>query len=283
MNWRSMLDDLGGWVALAVCCALLAACSQAPVAIEKPAEPAQSVPQDSPNAAFEQQQRERAKELTRQGAFGEAALAWEVLTLLRPDSDEYAESLRRIRSRIETRVAQRLQAADLARRRGENDQAAQLYLQILADDPLNSPAAEALRATERERNKRNFLGKPSRLTLTRNAMTDTVPSRPVPLPADRNDLEHASLLMHQAEYAEAIRLLERYVKAFPQDEAARKALAEACFQLAERKLANEPKTAQSLLQRAVKLDPAHDQAVRRLQQLNSSAAKTAPTIPAARR
>ena len=283
MNWRSMVEDAGGRIAVIGCCALLAACSQAPVAIEKPAEPAQPVPQGSPNAAFEQRQRERAKDLTRQGVFGEAAVAWEVLTLLRPDIDEYAENLRRIRSRIETRVAQRLQAADLARRRGENDQAAQLYLQVLADDPLNSQAAEALRATERERNKRNFLGKLSRLTLTRSAMADAAQSRPAPPPADRNDLEHASLLMHQAEYTEAIRLLERYVKVFPQDEAGRKALAEACFQSAERKLANEPKTAQSLLQRAVKLDPAHDQAARRLQQLNGSPAKATPAVPAARR
>lgn len=282
MMRRSRSREFRGRLA-AICCALLAACSQAPVAIDSSGEPALPVLQDSPNAAFEQQQRERAKDLTRQGAFGEAAIAWEVLALLRPDVVEYAENLRRTQSRIEARVAQRMLAADQARRRGEADQAAQLYLHALADDPLNTQAAQALRAIERERNRRNYLGKPSRLTLTRYATAEAEQSRAALSSVDRNDLEHASLLMHQSEYAEAIRILERYVKVFPQDEAARKALADACYQLAERKQANEPTAAQALLRRAVKLDPAHDQAAKRLRQLSAAQGRAAQAAPAARR
>lgn len=285
MNWRSMSKQAGGRVAAICCCAVLAACAPAPATTDGAADSSSGpVPRGSPNAAFELQQRERARDLTRQGAFGEAAIAWEVLSLLRPDVDEYAENLRRVRSRIETRVAQRLQAAEQSRRRGDNEQATQQFLQVLGDDPLNTQAADALRAAERERNKRNYLGKLSRLTLARSSMVEAEQSRAMPPPDDRNDLEHASLLMHQAEYAEAIRLLERYVKAFPQDEAARKALAEACYQSAERKLANEPKAAQVLLQRAVKLDPAHDQAARRLRQLSGAPpAKSPPGVSAVRR
>lgn len=282
MMRRSRSREFRGRLA-AICCALLAACSQAPVAIDSSGEPALPVLQDSPNAAFEQQQRERAKDLTRQGAFGEAAIAWEVLALLRPDVVEYAENLRRTQSRIEARVAQRMLAADQARRRGEADQAAQLYLHALADDPLNTQAAQALRAIERERNRRNYLGKPSRLTLTRYATAEAEQSRAALSSVDRNDLEHASLLMHQSEYAEAIRILERYVKVFPQDEAARKALADACYQLAERKQANEPTAAQALLRRAVKFDPAHDQAAKRLRQLSAAQGRAAQAAPAARR
>lgn len=282
MMQRSRSREFRGRLA-AICCVLLAACSQAPVAIDSSGEPALPVLQDSPNAAFEQQQRERAKDLTRQGAFGEAAIAWEVLALLRPDVVEYAENLRRTQSRIEARVAQRMLAADQARRRGEADQAAQLYLHALADDPLNTQAAQALRAIERERNRRNYLGKPSRLTLTRYATAEAEQSRAALSSVDRNDLEHASLLMHQSEYAEAIRILERYVKVFPQDEAARKALADACYQLAERKQANEPTAAQALLRRAVKLDPAHDQAAKRLRQLSAAQGRAAQAAPAARR
>ena len=283
MNGWSMLRIAGGRAVAVCCCAMLAACAQAPVATERAADSSQPVPQGSPNPTFELQQRERARDLARQGALGEAAVAWEVLSLLRPDVDEYAENLRRIRSRIEARVAQRAQAADQARRRGENEQAAQLYLQVLADDPLNTQAAEALRATERERNKRNYLGKLSRFTLARSASAEAEQSRAASSLADRNDPEHASLLMHQSEYAEAIRILERYVKAFPQDEAARKALADACYQQAERKLASEPNAAQFLLQRAVKLDPAHDQAAKRLQQINDAPAATPPAAAAVRR
>lgn len=283
MIWQAMFGRGRGSLAAIGCCMLLAACAQTPPATDTSPESPQRIQPGSPNATFEQQQRERAKDLTRQGAFGEAAVAWEVLALLRPDVDEYGENLRRVRSRIETRVAQRLQSADQARRRGENDQAAQLCLQVLSDDPLNTQAADLLRAIERERNKRNYLGKPSRLTLTKSAMSNAEQSRATSPQVDRNDLEHASLLMHQAEYAEAINLLERYVKAFPQDEAGRKALAEACFQQAERIVENEPKTAQTLLQRAVKLDPAHSQAARRLQQLKNPPVKASPAAPAPQR
>ncbi len=282
MNLLRVLQERACRAAAIACCIALAACVQAPVATDKPDDLSLALPQGSPNPAFEQQQRERARELTRQGAYGEAAVAWELLTLLRPDVDDYAEKLRRVRARVESRVAQRMQSADQAKRRGENEQAAQLYLQVLADEPLNTQAADALRVIERERNRRNFLGKPSRLTLTRGAMYESEQSR-APQMADRNDLEHASLLMHQSEYAEAIRLLERYVKTFPQDEAGRKALAEACFQLAERKLSAEPKAAQLLLQRAVKLDPSHDQAARRLQQLAPAPARTTPAAPPVQR
>lgn len=272
IRW-SEVRRTGGRAAI-VCYCVVAACAPVPVTTEEGTELPQSVPPGSPNLALERQQRERARDLTRQGAFGEAAIAWEVLSLLRPQVPEYADNLARVRSRVETRVAQRLQAADQMRRRGDSEQAAQLYLRALADDPLNSQAAEALRALERERNKRNYLGKLSRVTLTRSAMAEAEQSRSTARMADRNDLEHATLLMHQSEYAGAVQLLERYVKAFPQDEAGRVALAEACFQLAERNFANEPKAARPLLQRATKLDPSHDLALKRLRQLDAAPAKT---------
>jgi tetratricopeptide (TPR) repeat protein len=252
----------------AAACALLAACSQAPVVEREPEDAKAEVLRGSPHAAFEKQQRDRARDLSQQGYFGEAAVVWEVLALMRPDVPEYAEGLRHARSRVESRVAQRLQQADQARKRGEAEQASQLYLQVLSDEPLNAQAADALRAIERERNKRNHLGKLSRLTLTRNSMAAAqVPRSASETAADRNDLEHANLLMHQGEYAEAVRLLERYVKANPQDEGARKSLAEACYQQAERLAATEPKTAAALYQRALKLDPNHGSAARRIRQI----------------
>lgn len=254
-------------LAVAVC-ALLAACSQAPVAEREPEDAKTEVPRGSPHSAFEKQQRDRARDLTQQGYFGEAAVVWEVLALMRPDVPEYADGLRHARSRIESRVAQRLQQADQARKRGDAEQAGQLYLQVLSDEPLNAQAADALRAIERERIKRNHLGKLSRLTLTRSSMSSAqVPRSALEAAADRNDLEHANLLMHQGEYAEAMRLLERYVKANPQDEGARRSLAEACYQQAERLAASEPKTAAALYQRALKLDPNHAPAARRIRQI----------------
>ena len=255
-------------VVAAVAAAALAGCSSAPVVEEPAVEAPVEVPRGSPSPAFERQQRDRARDLTQQGYFGEAAVVWEVLALLRPEVAEYADGLRHARMRVDNRIAQRMQAAEQARKRGEAEQAAQLYLQVLSDDPLNAQAADALRAVERERNKRNYLGKLTRLTLTRNSMAEAQVPRSTATTADRNDLEHATLLMHQGEHGEAIRLLERYVKANPQDEAGRKSLAEAYYQQAERLSSVEPKTASALYQRAIKLDPNHAGATRRIRQTN---------------
>jgi tetratricopeptide (TPR) repeat protein len=104
--------------------------------------------------AFERQQRERAETAQRQGRLADAALAWEVLTALKPQRSEYRERLAATRAQVRSGVADRLGKAAVAHKRGELDGAVQHYLAALALDPMNDTAADALRAIERERQKR---------------------------------------------------------------------------------------------------------------------------------
>lgn len=165
-------------------CVALAACST-PEPSSQPADAAPASdqalpPAVSPSPAFERSQRETAQRLTRQGRLGEASLAWEVLTVLRPELPEYHERLAETRRQIDAQVAERLQRAAQAQKRGELDTAAQQYLAVLALQPDQAQAADALRAIERERNKRNFLGKFSRNTLLRRGGTEAVVEGPAP-------------------------------------------------------------------------------------------------------
>ncbi|NML16524.1 tetratricopeptide repeat protein [Azohydromonas caseinilytica] len=166
---------LSAWrrIALAACCAALAGCAGigplgggavAPARVDTAARP------DSPPAqAFERRQREAARQAERQGRLADAALAWELLALLRPEEAEYREQLQATRRRIDTTAAERLQRAAQARQRGELDAAATQYLAALALKPDDVQAAEVLRGIERERNRRLVLGRYSRLTITRRA------------------------------------------------------------------------------------------------------------------
>jgi len=79
----------------------------------------------SPNRAFERKQRERAQLLARQGRLGEAVLAWEVVTVLRPDAVEYRDRLADLRKQVDVAVAERLQRGAAAQQRGELDAATQ--------------------------------------------------------------------------------------------------------------------------------------------------------------
>jgi len=226
----------------------------------------------SPNRAFERKQRERAQLLARQGRLGEAVLAWEVVTVLRPDSVEYRERLAELRKQVDAAASERLQRGAAAQQRGELDAATQQYLAALALQPDQAQPAEALRSIERERNKRNFLGKYSRLTLTRRSMADaTMP----PAAPESNELEHASILASQGDIDDAIAVLEKRVAADRRDDAARQLLADVYFQKGEKLAARDKKGAIVALEKCVRLDPAHTRAAALLKQLRAVPASAA--------
>lgn len=158
-----VLDHRLGWMAL---CLWLAACGSAP-----PREPAGAMPlpvetgADSSLAAFERTQQERALQFTQQGRYAEAADAWEVLVLLRPEATAYREKLEQAQAKAESDAGDHLRRADQARRRGDLDSAQTQYLLVLQQQPDQVQAADALRAIERERNRRSYLGRLSRVTL----------------------------------------------------------------------------------------------------------------------
>jgi len=160
---RLVLDRRLGGMAL---CLWLAACSSTP-----PHEPPDAMPmpvETGPNssvAAFERTQLERALQFTQQGRHAEAAEAWEVLVLLRPDVAAYRDRLEQAQARAESDAGDHLRRAEQARRRGDLDMAQTQYLMVLQLQPDHAQAADALRAIERERNRRSYLGRLSRVTL----------------------------------------------------------------------------------------------------------------------
>lgn len=182
--WR--LRRLTVWVsvaAVAVVVVVVAGCASpvtlsetrlaTPTAVEREdSAPPGTAPPLSLPTPFEQRQFERAVNLGRQKWLADAALAWEVLVVLRPDVPDYRERLAETRRQIDAAVAERLPRAASAAQRGDIDNATQQYLSILALQPNNALAAGALRALERERNKRQYLGRHSRLTITRRATVD---------------------------------------------------------------------------------------------------------------
>lgn len=250
--------------------------------------------QRSPNAAFERQQLARAETAARQGRLGEAALAFEALTLLRPDRPEYRSRLDETHRRIEASIAERLPKAAAAARRGEIDEATQAYLGILALDPSHAGAADALRSLEQERNKRLHLGKYTRNTLTRRAMQeaemrDTTPAvspPPARSPAVRNDVEHAAMLAAQGDLDAAIALLDTRPTQPVPDRSTRAMLVDLYVQRAEKRLPGDRAGAQADLQRATRLDPQHRRAAALLRQVTPAgrdgAAPAGSPAPASR-
>jgi tetratricopeptide (TPR) repeat protein len=207
-----------------------------------------------------------------------------VLSVLKPDNAEYRDSLAAVRRQIDSAVADRLQLAAQARKRGEIEAASTQYLGVLSLQPDNAQAADALRAIERERNKRSYLGKLSRITLARRTPESDKPGATAPhAAADRNDLEHASLLATQGELDEAIALLERRVAADRRDTTARQMLADLYVQKADKLAVRNKPAAIASLQKGLKLDPANPRAATMLKLLQGEpAASGGPGDAAAR-
>lgn len=282
----------------AACLALvvgLGGCGSAPPALEPRGSADEAAPQPAGTSlsAFEAAQRQRALEQERQGRLADAAWTWEVLSVLKPDNAEYRDSLAAVRRQIDAAVADRLQRAQQAQKRGETESATTQYLTVLSLQPDNAQAAEALRSLERERNRRSYLGKPSRITLARRA--SEAESKPAARAAaatatqDRNELEHIALLANQGELDEAIAQLERHVAADRRDAAARQMLADLYFQKADKLGGRGQKQAAiAWLQKSLKLDAGHARAAALLKQLQAepagAAAAAAPNggAPAAR-
>lgn len=243
--------------------------------------PATMAPAVASRSGFEQDYRERASTAARQGRLADAALAWEVLTVLRPDVADYREALVDTRRQIDAGVADRWPRAVQAQRRGDLDGATQLYLSVLALQPDHAAAADALRGIERERVKRQQLGRSSRLTLTRRAATEAevmADKAAVAGGADRNELEHVAMLARQGEIDTAIGLLERRTAANRNDRAARELLADLYARKAEDAVvAKDSAGAIALLEKSLRLDPADTRVAERLKQLRAAAPRTGDT------
>jgi hypothetical protein len=167
------------WGPFALCIGLVA-CSSSPPRDTSATQLAETPPRvgTAPSvAAFERAQQERAFRLQQEGRLADAASAWEVLVLLRPDVSEFRERLDETESRIETDSADHWRKAERARRRGDLEGAQTQYLLVLQLRPDHAGAADALRSIEKERNRRTYLGRLSRVTLGKRGAggTETAP------------------------------------------------------------------------------------------------------------
>lgn len=283
MGWRTVA--MAATMGLFIGCAARAPVAPAPVPPPAPpVEPPVVAPVPEGVAQFEQRQLASAIAATRQGRLADAALAWEVLSALRPERDDYRSRGQDVQRQIDALVAERLPRAAAAQRRGDLDGATQQYLAVLALKPDHAAAADALRAIERERNRRLYLGKLSRNTLARIARpgpsaalpSDGQAAAAMPTPAESNRIEHASMLAAQGELEEAIALLDEHLARQRKDVAARTLLADLYFQQAEKLLPTDRAAALAALVRSVQLDPKHPQAPARLKQLRATARNGRP-------
>lgn len=262
---------------------MLGACGHAPPPVAR--QPiAKKVPADTP---FEQQEQDLARQLLKQGHLAEAATHWEILILLRPEEPIYAEQLARTRQQIAIALAEKLPGARQALKRGAWEEAMQRYLAVLALQPDHAEAAEALREIERERNKRDYLGRFSRVTLAaRGPRTAAANGRDAEaannsaaaLSSSRNDLEHAALLAGQGEYEDAIALLRQGLQERPRDGATRTLLADVYFQQAESLKDRDKPSAKAALDKCLQLNPRHAQARQRLAAMQPARPQTPASL-----
>jgi|APFre7841882724_1041349.scaffolds.fasta_scaffold02107_3 tetratricopeptide (TPR) repeat protein len=140
----------------------VAGCATPPPAVEAPAP----VVAPQPAAGLEQAYRQRAAALAAERRWAEAAIQWELLTVLRPDSTAYRDEAAAARGRSAEMSQTHFRAAEQARRRGDNEQAATLLLRALSADPANAAAAQGLQAIELERSRRAWLNRPPRIPYT---------------------------------------------------------------------------------------------------------------------
>lgn len=214
---------------------------------------------DAPLQGYERTQAERAASAEAAGQWADAALAWEILSVLRPNDQQVRQRLESARQRIDTLANDRQAAAVAAHRRGDLDGAMQAYLDVLVLDPSRRIAADALRQIERDRTRRSVVGRFARPPAPRRSIEAEMaaavePSEPAR--AANSQREHATLLARQGDLDGAIQLL-RDSTAARQDAAHRNLLADLYVQKAETLRQRQPELARQAVEAALALDRRH--------------------------
>lgn len=251
-----------------------------PVAGPSPMPPVVPAPMgDRSVDQFESQQRQHAEQHARQGRLAEAALAWEVLTLLRPARSDYRERLAEARAAVDKAVSQRVAKATAAQQRGDIPGAERAWFEVLAVDPTHGAAANALREIERDRNRASVIGRfaqppglaPRNGSVAAPAPRSRTPERAAATPGQRNLIEHASIMASQGELGAAIAMLSEPVGTAAADPQARLLLARLLVQRADAHPPSQREAAVADLEHALKLNPKLESARARLQQLQRRA------------
>ncbi len=259
--------------------------------LPSPPTPSRAAPRaaaESPLADFTRDQREAARLAVRQGRWADALWAWEVVLALEPQDAEALAQRAAAQAAAAAAVADRLPRAQMAQQRGQWETAARLYLEVLAIDPSQSPAADALREIERSRMRRLAMAglrdgqaTPAAATAGRAHRAAATPAPPAVAPASHNnDAEHASMLASQGDIDAAIALLRPQASAPGAAPQTRRLLASFYFRQASRLELNDRAAAVHALVQGLVLDPGHRVAAARLRLLRPAPAGSLPA-PAA--
>lgn len=278
-----------------ICSALLmvlAACSTPPGAPPPVAEPAprpeprsaeQPAPRRTPTAIdqFEQNHRTAADLAARKGRWSEAIWAWDVVLAIKPDDADALAGRRKAEAAAQAAAAERLPRAAQARSRGDFEQATRLYLEVLALRPGHTEAADALRAMEIDRSRRQAVG-PFARAMVPGAATAPRAGQARPTTGSGIDLEHASLLAGQGEVDAAIALLQGANGTRRTDTQARAMLADLYVKQADRLAVSDRAAAINALRQSLRAVPGHPAATLKLRQLQAAGATgNAGATPAA--
>lgn len=217
-------------------------------------------------AEFAARQRQTADTAAAQGRWAEAISALEILRALQSNDNAVVQQLARARAAAETAAREHLQRGRLAAQGGDAEAASRAYLEALVLDPKLSEAADALRAQERERVRRQHLGKLSRYAMgnTAASLQDEPPTQAV-----LAELEHASLLADQGEFDAAVATLKPLADQRAASASVTRLLAEIHFRHAESLVATNRAAARAALDRCLKLDRSHPRALALVRQLSA--------------
>lgn len=220
-------------------------------------------------ADFELRQRATAHAAAAQGRWADAITALDVLTALRPDDAALAQQAVRARSSADSVAREKLQRGKQAAQRGDSEAAVRAFLDTLALAPGLIEAADGLRSIERERVRRQHLGKPSRYAMGSPAAALQVEP---PALAIWNELEQASLLVDQSEFGAAVAGLTPLAQKRGADSSVVRLLADIRLRHAE-SMGNTDKAAdkaavRTALERGLKLERGHVPARAMLDRLN---------------
>jgi tetratricopeptide (TPR) repeat protein len=214
--------------------ALLAACAEVP---PTPAEPpaVRVSAQDEQVARAIAKHRQLAQQYRQSGDLAAAAAQWQVLTVLAPNDPAYRSELAETRAAIARRVQEHYAAGSAALKSGDQERAADAMLRVLALEPGNADAAQALRDIEKRRLARIAAGRAAKVAeaagVAANAGTRTAPARQGAADAvDAYNLEQPIEMFKAGDTAGGLRDLKAWVDANPGDKAGRNRIGTVVFE-----------------------------------------------------
>lgn len=239
--------------------ALLAACAEVPPTTTEPPALRMSA-HDEQVAKAIAKHRQLAQQARQSGDLAAAATQWQILTVLAPQDATYKSELAETRAAIARRAQENYAAGSAAMKSGDTERAADAMLRVLALDPDNADAAQALREIEKRRLARIAAGRAAKVNEAAAAGASNGASRAAPARQPAADVADAYVLEQPLEMFKAgdtaggMRDLRNYVDANPNDKAARNRVGTAVFERArELEAQGQREQALALYEQAVAL------------------------------